>query len=469
MKARTASLAALALLCGCAGPAVETASVPPVEPARAWRSDAGPTAPIDRDWWNAFGDPVLVRLVSRAIANNSDIGIAAGRVREARAQELAARSLLLPSLDLSVSAARSRNVSPFGRASEQSAAQPLFLAAYEIDLFGRLADQVAASRAAWIASRAAQDATELSVTAAVASGYVSLRALDARLTVARATLESRAEALRIARSRADAGYSPLLEVRQAEAEYQATAQIIPQIELGIARQEGALSELVGETPGEIDRGVDFFSLGEPAVPDGLPSELLRRRPDIAQAEYQLAAADASLSAARKQFLPQLQLTGAAGVAFSTLLADPITLWLVGGSVLAPLFQGGRLEAQAEGAAAQRDQAAFNYRRAALTAFREVEDNLAAVKRLSEQFDHVRAQREALAAALQLVTRRYRAGYSPYLEQLDAQRGLLNAELTLIQARADELVARIALYQAMGGGWGVAELQREPESSGPARR
>lgn len=453
-----AALFALALLAGgCAGPTIETATVPEVEPASSWRTDAGPTAPVDLAWWQSFGDPELTRLVERAIANNTEIAIAAARVREARAQELAARALLMPTLDFGAAAGRSRSVNAFGQPAEQNFAQPQFQAAYEVDLFGRLADQAAAGQAAWLASKAAQDATTLAVASAVASGYISLRALDARLEVTRATLTSREEALRIARSRNRAGYSPLLELRQAEAEYQGAAQLVPQIELAITRQEDVLSQLIGETPRAIARGTEFFSLAEPPVPEGLPSELLRRRPDIAAAEYQLAAADSSLAAARKRFLPQLRLSAAAGAAFSTLLADPITIWSVGGSVLAPLFQGGRLEAQAESAAAQRDAAAFAYRRAALVAFREVEDNLAAVLRQSEQFEHVRAQRDALAAGLQLATNRYRAGYSPYLEQLDAQRQLLAAELTLIQAHAEELFARIALYQAMGGGWSAEEV------------
>jgi multidrug efflux system outer membrane protein len=461
MTRRAIALAAL-LLSGCAGPVVKTATVEPIAPPADWRTETGPTAPIERDWWNGFGDPVLGKLVERAIANNSDIGVAAARVREARAQERAARALLLPTLDAGVGAARSRSVNPFGQAVEQSAAQPLFQASYEIDLFGRLADQQAAGRAAWLASRAALDATRLSVAATTASGYITLRALDARLDVARQTLQSREEALRIARSRTGVGYSPLLELRQAEAEYQATAQIIPQVELAIARQEGALSQLIGEVPRTIERGGALFALAEPPVPAGLPSELLRRRPDIGAAEYQLAAADASLSAARKRFLPQVRLSGSAGAAFSTLLGDPISIWSIGGSVLAPLFQGGRLEAQAESAGAQRDQAAFAYRRAVLTAFREVEDNLAAAKRLSEQAGHIAAQRDALAAGLKLATNRYRAGYAPYLEQLDAQRGLLNAELALIQAHADELTARVALYQAMGGGWPGLAAEAEPD-------
>jgi multidrug efflux system outer membrane protein len=457
MRGQAASLVALALLSACAGPRIETASVRPVEPAQAWRTDGGPTAPLDPNWWQAFGDPALTELVERAIANNTDIAIAAARVREARAQEQAARALLLPTLDVGAVAGPSRSVSPFALPLEQTAAQPQFEAAYEIDLFGRLADQAAAGRASYLASQAARDATELTVAATVASGYITLRALDARLEVAQRTLVAREEELRLARSRTRVGYSPLLELRQAEAAYQATAQILPQVALGIARQEDALSQLIGETPGSIARGAPLFALTGPAVPAGLPSQLLRRRPDIALAEYQLAAADLSLAAARKLFLPRIQLTGVAGVAFSTILPNPITIWSAGGSVLAPLFEGGRLKAQAESAAAQRDEAAFAYRRAALIAFREVEDNLAAVKRGSEEYEHVRAQRDALAGALRLATNRYRAGYSPYLEQLEAQAGLLAAELTLIQTRANQLNALIALYQAMGGGWSASAI------------
>jgi outer membrane protein TolC len=198
--------------------------------------------------------------------------------------------------------------------------------------------------------------------------------------------------------------------------------------------------------------VELERLAVPAVPGGLPSELLRRRPDVAQAEYQLAATDSNLAAVRKRFLPQVRLTGSAGAAFSTLLTDPITIWSVGGSILAPLFEGGRLTAQAQAAGAQRDQAAFSYRRTALTAFREVEDALAAVGLIDAQIVFAQSQRDALAEGLRLATNRYREGYSPYLEQLDAQRGLLGAQLSLIQLRADALSARIQLFQAMGGGW-----------------
>ena len=345
-----------------------------------------------------------------------------------------------------------RALNPLGVAAENTGMQPLFQAAYEVDLFGRIGNQVEAARQSTAATAAARDAALLSVTAATASGYITLRALDARRAVVEATINSRAEALRFAKSRADVGYTSQLELRQAEAEYRATTQILPQVQLAITRQENALSTLTGVTPRAIPRGRPLSALAPPGVPAGLPSDLLRRRPDIAQAEYSLAATDASLAAARAQFLPSLRLTGSAGLTLSTALADPVSIWSIGASILAPLFQGGRLTANVEGAAARRDQAAFTYQRTALTAFREVEDNLAAVDRLAAQRRELEAQRTATAEALRHATNRYRAGYATYLEQLDAQRTLLNVDLTLVQLRADQINSVIALYQAMGGGW-----------------
>ncbi len=453
-------------LAACAGPNVATTTVPPVTAPVAWRTDAGPTAALQRDWWSSFGDPALTALVDRALANNSDIGIAAARVREARANVALARAQTLPAIDATLGGGRSRSVSAFGQPSEQNFAQPQLQVAYEVDLFGRLADQKSAARDSYFASEAARDTVRLSVAATVAANYVTLRSLDARLEVARETVRARSESLRIAKSRVGSGYSPKLELEQAQAEYDATAQIIPQIELATARTEDALSLLVGDTPRVVDRGETLDRLAVPAIPDDLPSDLLRRRPDVAQAEYQLAASDKNLSAARKRFLPQVRLTSAAGVAFSTLLNDPITIWSIGGSILAPIFQGGRLTAQADVAGAQRDQAAFAYRRTALTAFREVEDALASVQSIDRQIRFARSQRDALAEGLRLATNRYREGYSPYLEQLDAQRGLLGAELSLIQLRADALSARIQLFQAMGGGWTMCAMPETPCAPAP---
>jgi multidrug efflux system outer membrane protein len=452
MHARRIALALAWSLSACAGPAIETAHIDPVTPPDRWQTELTVGAPLDKDWWQAFRDPALSSLVERALANNPDIAIAGARIRDARAQELSARSALLPTLDAVGGAARSRSVSPFGTPSVQTAAQPQLQVAWEADLFGRLSDQKSAAHSTWLASGAAHDAIRLSIASTVASGYVTLLALDARLSVARQAADARQQALALIRRRSDAGYSPKLELAQAEAEYQGAVLIIAPLEQARSRQENALRLLCGDLPGPVMRGVSLAALAEPAIPDGLPSELLRRRPDVAQAELLLIASDHALAAARKRFLPQLRLTGSAGAAFSTLLADPITIWSVGGSVLAPLFEGGRLRAGAESAAAQRDAAAFAYRKAALNAFRDVDDALTGIAHADEQARVFAAQRDAFAETFRLASNRYRAGYSPFLEQLDAQRGLLAAELGLVQARADAFIARISLYQALGGGW-----------------
>lgn len=439
------------LLAGCTADKVRPVAVAPVESPAGWRTEAPPAA-IDAAWWTGFGDPALTTLVERALANNNDIGIAAGRVREARAGLTAARATLFPTIDVGVTGGRSRSISPFGTPEVQNFAQPQVQAAYEIDLFGRLADQRAAARSGWLASQAARDSVRLSVASATATSYIALLGFDSRLDIARKTLAAREISLKIARSRVSNGYSPKLELQQAQAEYDATAAIIPQIKLAIARTEHGLNLLTGDTPQAIGRGTALDRLAQPPLAAGIPSELLRRRPDIGQAEQQLAAADASLAVARKRFLPQLRLSASGGAAISSLLDDPITLWQVGGSILAPIFQGGRLTAQAEAAAGQRDQAAFSYRKAVLTGFREVEDALAAIRRLDEQIALATDQRDTLAEGVRLATNRYREGYSPYLEQLDAQRQFLAAELNLAQIRTDALTARIQLYQALGGGW-----------------
>lgn len=447
------AVAALALaLAACAGPMPRVPPGAAVVPPADWRTDAGPGAPVDAQWWRGFGDPVLARLVQAALVRNTDIAIAATRVQEARAQERIARSQLFPSLDLAVGATHSRALGPLGRPVETTAAQPVFQAAYELDLFGRVRHQVTAAEAGTLGAEAARDAAALSVAAATASGYITLRALDARLAIARETLASRGEALRIARSRAEVGYTSQLELRQAQAEYEATAQLVPQLELAVARQENALSVLAGTPPRAIERGVAFAGLQRPPVPDGLPSDLLRRRPDIAQAEFALAASDATLAAARAQFLPQVRLSATAGAVVTSALDDPVAIWSIGGSLLAPLFNGGRLRAQADVAAARRDQAAYAYRRTVLAAFREVEDALAATVKLARQHERLEAQRAAVADALRHARNRYQAGYSSYLEQLDAQRALFNVELALVQTETDQLNALVALYQAMGGGW-----------------
>lgn len=446
----SASLASVLTLSACA----PTLHAPPaqatVQPALQWRTTLQDGVPIESAWWENFGDATLVALLEHARHNNPDIALASARVAEARSTEAISRSLLLPTLEAGISAGAQREVSPFGRGQNSLLAQPLFQAAYEVDLFGRNDANVSAAQAGVAASEAAKEATLLSLSAATASGYVSLLALDARRATLLQTLEVRGEALNYARDRAQAGYTSQLEWRQAQAEYQATAQLLPQIDMQIARQENALSVLTGELPGDIQRGATLAQLQQQPPADVVPSELLRRRPDIAMAEYRLAASDAQMRAARAQFMPSLGIRASAGLAISDLLDDAISVWSLGGSLLAPIFNAGRLQGRFDAAVSQRDQAAFAYRGAVLNAFREVEDRLVVLARLEEQQRALEAQRLALEDALRHARNRYRAGYTPYIEQVVAQRSLLGAELSLIQVKADQINATIGLYQALGG-------------------
>ena len=446
------ALFALLPLAACAGPRPVIPASAAITPPATWRTLTGATAPIATDWWRGFGDPVLADLVARALTNNPDLAIAAARVEEVRAAARLARAQTAPAIGGSAGTTAGQSLSPFGTPSDAIGAQPAVQVSYDLDLFGRLRQANRAAAAQAVAGEAARETVRLAVVTSVATGYVTLRGLDQRLAIARDTLVARTEALRIARRRFETGYSARLDLRQAEADYRATEVLIPQAELAIRRQEDALALLLGENPAPIARGLTLDRIVTPVVPAGLPADLLRRRPDIYQAEQTLVAADRSLDSARAAFLPSVALTGSAGLVLSTALANPVGLFTLGGSILGPIFDAGRTRAQADAAAARRDQAAFAYRRTALTAFREVEDSLAGVQRTGEQVAVLSAQRDALAGALQNATERYRAGYSPYLEQLDAQRGLLAVDLALVQARTDRVAAAITLYQAMGGGW-----------------
>ncbi|MBT2750123.1 MULTISPECIES: efflux transporter outer membrane subunit [unclassified Lysobacter] len=445
-----AAAASLLAACVSIAPPPDVAAPPP-----AWRDAPGAGVAVQRDWWRGYNDPVLAELVHTALIHNTDLRLAASRVAEARALLDAQGAAQWPTLDLGASATRSRSVSAAtGRANISNVSQPQFQAAYEVDLWGRLSALTDAARANLLASETGADSVRLSIAAAVASAYLGLRTSDARLEVAQRTLVSRENALKLAQRRFDTGYTSRLELAQAQAEYRATAQVVPQLQLAIRRQEDALSVLLGRAPQAIARGKALVDIAAPALPAaGVPSQLLRRRPDIAQAEAQIAASDATLAAARAQLLPSLRLTGSLGSLESSLLhGDPIRVWSVGGSVLAPLFNHGRLRAQAQASAARRDQAVLGYQKTVLTAFSEVEDALAAIGYLHEQRDQAQQQQQALAEALRIARNRYNEGYASYLEELDAQRNLFNAELTVLQLQGDALTAEVNLYKALGGGW-----------------
>lgn len=439
---------ALLSACAVAPSALPDSASPPV-PSH-WREAALGEAPINSDWWEAYGDPRLAEAVEAALAGNADIAVAEARIREAEALAVQARSALLPSLDLAVGGQQARSLSAFGTPSEAGSGSAQLQAAYEVDLWGRVRNGDEAARASLQASRYGRDAVTLSIAAATARAYITLLSLDAQLLVARDTLASRDDALRLATRRADAGVTSRLELTQATVEQRAAARQVPALELAVTRQENALRLLTGAPPGPVERGrFEALALVEPQA--DMPSSLLRRRPDIAQAEAQLIAADASLASAKALLLPQVRLTASLGELAAEGI-DPLTIWSAGGSVLAPLFNHGRLAAGVDASEARRDQAAFAYRKVVLTALGEVENALAGIDRLQRQATEAEAQQQALSEGLRHARNRYRAGYASYLEELDAQRGLFNVELGLIQLQETRLLNSVVLFQALGGGW-----------------
>ena len=322
-------------------------------------------------------------------------------------------------------------------------------------MWGRLGKLTDAAGESFRAEQASLDAAALSIAASVATAYLNLRGLDAQLALTQATLELRVQSRELARKQFEVGYSSQLEWQQAQSEYHAAAELVPQLQRQIFEQENALALLVGGNPGPIARGLPLQELTAPLVPGGLPSELLRRRPDIARAEHNLAAANASLAATRDQLLPSFKLTATGGGQATTLtdfLHAPTALWRMTALAAGPLFDGGRVQAQTDAAGAQRDGLVYTYENVVRNAFSETENSLGAIYRLRQQAVENDARRATSAETLRIAHNRYRNGYASYLEELDAQRSLYSADVGLLQLKTRILVASVDLYRAMGGGW-----------------
>jgi len=456
-----ALLLAATLLAGCMPAHRQAPALAAIDAPSGWSVPAGAhaavsDAPIAQQWWRAFGDPALDGHVQAALTYNADLLSAGSRLDTARAQLDLARAAIGPTLAGTLGLQAQRTLGATGEATSR-VAQPGLQASWEPDLWGRLHSQAGAAELRLSASEADQAGVALAIASTTAQTYIGLLALEAQLQVTRDTAASRAEALRIARDKASAGYTSQLQSTQAESEYEAVLQSLAQLQQAIARQYNALRLLTGQPPAQRDgaqaQAARFARLQLPTVPVALPSDLLRRRPDLAQAEALLAASDASLQASRAAFLPQVALSASLGALYTNALHyNPVAVWSLGGSVLAPLFDQGRLQAQYDSSAAQRDQAAFAYRGAVLNALAEVENALVADARLQEQMQHATRRREVLARSLQYARDRYEAGYAAYLEELDAQRNLYQTEIELINLRQSQLSNQLSLFKAVGGGW-----------------
>lgn len=469
-RALTGILLAL-LLAGCTvGPAYQRPELAAPENHRALTTPAEAESLADVPWWEVFQDPVLHDLVNEALANNHDLRIAAARVEEARARAGVAKSYLYPELNLTAGYGldeASLTTDPPQATSGDRRYENLnasFALSWEIDLFGRLRRQNESAMAVFLATDEARQGVVLTLVADVARAYFVLRELDLELEIARRTLALNDQTVTFYRDRLEGGISNKLEVNQAIATRARTAATIPELERQIAAQENLLSFLLGRSPGPITRGTALTDQYlPPAVPAGLPSALLDRRPDVRQAEQLLVSANADVGAAKALFYPTISLTGLFGGASSDLtnLADRQSqVWSIGAGLFQPLFQAGRIRRNYEAAQAVFEQALAQYAKTAQNAYREVTDSLVAI----DKYALVRAEEETAVAALKeasdLSRSRYDLGLSSYLEVLIADQQLFAAELALAQARYAQLDSVVQLYRALGGGW------QQPESVEP---
>jgi multidrug efflux system outer membrane protein len=411
----------------------------------------------ERTWADVFTDPGLRALIGVALRENYDARLAANRVLQAGAELDFTRMANWPLITANASAGAQRI--RFGGRGDAVTAGLFQLGAnvsWELDFWGKFRRANEAARAELLGSEWGRRAVTTSLVSQVATIYFELRALDRQLDIARRTLESRRESLRLTQVRETGGAGSLVDVRQAEQlVYGADAQIINLTRL-IEQQENALSTLLGRDPGPVERGLDLSA--QPRVtdiPTGLPSALLERRPDIQVAEQQLVAANAHIGVAKSAYFPQIGLTTSGGVASSALgalFSAPALVWSAAAGLVQPIFPSPRLDAEVELTELQRDAAVLNYRRTIQQAFREVSDALIGYQRGREY----RAIQQSLLAsareARRLADLRYQGGATSYLEVLDSDTRLFVAELGVVQAELSELSAFVEIYRALGGGW-----------------
>jgi multidrug efflux system outer membrane protein len=412
-------------------------------------------------WWEQFGDPTLDRLIHVALVGNKDVKIAAARIDEFLGQYMSTRSLMLPQVGASLTGQRQRlpasELRQFAPGIESVLEQyeAALSVSWEIDVFGRLRRQTEAARAAVLSSEEGRRATILTLVASVASTYITLRELERQLEIAKATSESRKGSFLLFKDKFEGGTVSELELAQTQSEYEASLVTIPQLQAQIGQQENALSILLGRNPGPIPGGQPLGALGPPVVPAGLPSQLLERRPDLRQAEQDLVAANAQIGAARAQYFPVISLTGLLGSLsneFSGLFKGPAKIWSYAANASVPIFTGGGIAGQVASAEARQQQALLRYQKSIQVAFQEVSDALLAHTKAREQLGFQARQVRTLRTYLELARLRYDEGYTSYIEVLDAERNLFNAEVSYAQTQSLVLISLVNVYKAMGGGW-----------------
>lgn len=411
----------------------------------------------DEKWWNVFQDEQLRSLIRTALQQNYDVRIAASRILAAQAQLGITRSNQFPTVAAGASIIDTRTArSSFFPAFERSTGSVNASASWDLDFWGKYRRATEAARANLLATEWARQQVIVTLVASISGSYFQLRALDLQLEISRRTLASRKESLRLTSILADRGSTSLLDVRQAEQLVFTAAAEIPALEQQIEQDENFISTLLGQNPGDVPRGQTLTEQAQPpAVPPGLPSTLLERRPDIRQAEQQLVAANAQIGIARAAYFPDISLSGTGGfqsAALTNLFSGPAGAWTFGASLTQPIFTAGRLRSNVHLSEAQQQTALLVYQQTIQGAFRTVSDALVAYRKTRE----FRAQQELLFQSAQDAARlshmRYSGGVTGYLEVLTNETNAFSAELGLVQAQLNELLALVQLYQALGGGW-----------------
>jgi len=457
----TATLMASSLLAGCmVGPNYHR---PTVQTPTAFRDladnpqvQAQAASYADLPWWQVFQDPQLQELIRTALKQNYDLQLATERINAGRAQVAITRSSLFPQVQ------GNGNFTGGKEGTFQTKYNFATLtadAAFQLDFFGKLRRATEASRAELLATEDARQTVILTLVSDVASDYFALLQLDLQLQITRETVKTQEDSVKLTTLRVQHGVATKLDVLQAQQVLDTANASIPDLERLIAQEEDAISILLGDYPRAVLRGRPLVEQSlPPEVPPGLPSTLLERRPDIREAEQIMVAANAEIGVAKAQFFPQISLTGSGGgsfgrsSAFSSLMGSQLGIWSYGAQVSQPIFTGGALRGNLKLAESQHKQALIAYRQAIQQAFGDVSDALIGYEKLHQ----VRVRQEDTVADLQesvrLSNMRYTGGTTTYLEVLDGQRSLFNAELTLAQARGTEYQSLVQLYRALGGGW-----------------
>ena len=459
---------------------------PETTKAETWRVTPATAESIaNLPWWELLKDEALQQLVRTALAENLDLQIATANIEQFQAQLMIAKYDLVPSFDYNGHVLGFRNTNsnalPIDAGAVPAPALPgkgggVSLShesinvglKWEVDLWGRIRRSIEAARAQLLSREENQRGVIIGLVSNVAESYFDLRGLDYEVEITKRTLKAWDESVRLSELRFKQGAIPKLDLNRFQAERAGTAAQLADLERQVVQTENRLSLLLGHRPSEITRGAHLTEqIIPPAVPPGLPSELLQRRPDILKAEQDLTAANATIGVAQAERFPQFALTGAvggAGLQFQGNSFGPYAVFRGAASVTGPIFNASALGYQVKAQEAQTQAAVAQYRKAVLTAFQEVEDAIIAVQKTGEQEKALEEQVTALQSAYNLADVRYQGGRASYLDKLTAQRALFESELSLARAHRAQLKSIVQLYKVLGGGWSP-EMANQPQAAG----